>query len=122
MSSLTIGERVVGDVTIVDLSGTITLGETNRDLHNAIKRLVQEGKNKIVLNLARVTKIDSSGLGELVAGFTTLKTNDGALKLLGMPANIVDLMTITKLYTVFEIFDEERSAVDSFGGRETAVA
>lgn len=114
MPSLTINERATRGVTIVDLSGGILIGGTNRDLHNAIKRLVQEGKNKIVLNMAKVTRIDSSGLGELVAGFATLKSNNGALKLLGLPANVVDLMTITKLYTVFDIYEEEIDAVNSF--------
>lgn len=114
MSNLTINERAFRGVTILDLAGKITLGGTNKQLHDAIKRLVHEGKTQIILNLEKVTYIDSSGLGELVAGFSTLKANNGALKLLNVPEKIVDLMTMTKLYTVFEIFGEEIDAVYSF--------
>lgn len=114
MSNLTIHERQFRGVTILDLAGKITLGGTNKQLHEAIKRLVHEGKTQIILNLQKVTYIDSSGLGELVAGYSTLKSNTGALKLLKVPDRVVDLMTITKLYTVFEIFAEEIDAVYSF--------
>jgi anti-sigma B factor antagonist len=114
MSNLTIHERQFRGVTILDLAGKITLGGTNKQLHEAIKRLVHEGKTQIILNLQKVTYIDSSGLGELVAGFSTLRSNTGALKLLKVPDRVVDLMTITKLYTVFEIFAEEIDAVYSF--------
>ena len=114
MSNLTINERAFRGVTILDLAGKITLGGTNKQLHDAIKRLVHEGKTQIILNLEKVTYIDSSGLGELVAGFSTLKANNGAPKLLNVPEKIVDLMTMTKLYTVFEIFGEEIDAVYSF--------
>ena len=114
MSNLTINERAFRGVTILDLAGKITLGGTNKQLHDAIKRLVHEAKTQIILNLEKVTYIDSSGLGELVAGFSTLKANNGALKLLNVPEKIVDLMTMTKLYTVFEIFGEEIDAVYSF--------
>lgn len=114
MSSLTIQERQHGGVTIVDLAGKILIGETNRQMHDAIKRLVAEGKQHILLNLAKVTYIDSSGLGEMVAGFTTLKAAGGALKLYNVPEKVVSLMTITKLYTVFEIFEDEAAGVASF--------
>ena len=114
MSNLTIQERTFRGVTIIDLAGKVTIGGSNKQLHEAIKRLVQEGKTKIVLNLAKVTQIDSSGLGELVAGYSTLKANHGALKLQRVPGKVVDLMTITKLYTVFEIYEEEIDAVYSF--------
>jgi anti-sigma B factor antagonist len=114
MSNLTIHERQFRGVTILDLAGKITIGGSNRELHEAIKRLVHEGKTQIILNLEKVSYIDSSGLGELVAGFSTLKANNGALKLLRVPDRVVDLMTITKLYTVFEIFGEEIDAVYSF--------
>ena len=114
MSGLTIHERQFRGVTILDLAGKITLGGSNKQLHDAIKRLVFEGETQIILNLEKVTYIDSSGLGELVAGFSTLKANNGALKLLNVPEKVVDLMTITKLYTVFEIFAEEIDAVYSF--------
>jgi anti-sigma B factor antagonist len=114
MSSLTIQERQVSGVTVVDLAGKILIGETNRQMHDAIKRLVAEGKQQILLNLAKVTYIDSSGLGEMVAGFTTLKAAGGALKLFNVPEKVVSLMTITKLYTVFEIFEDEAAGVASF--------
>jgi len=114
MSGITISERIFRGVTIIDIEGKVALGETNRQLHDTIKRLVAEGKTQIAVNLAKVTHIDSSGLGELVGGYTTLKAKDGALKLFSMNDRITDLMTITKLYTVFEIFDNELDAVYSF--------
>jgi anti-sigma B factor antagonist len=116
MSTLTIHARQFRGVTILDLSGKVTIGSTNRQLHDAIKRLVLDGEAQIILNLEKVTYIDSSGLGELVAGFSTLKANKGALKLLKVPDRVVDLMTITKLYTVFEIFGDELDAIYSFDG------
>src|SRR5688572_23244650 len=114
MSSLTIRERQVRGVVIVDMEGKVTLGETNRQLHEAIRQLTAEGKKNVLLNLKDVTFIDSSGLGEIVAGFTTLRTNGGSLKLINMPKRITDLMTITKLYTVFDIYENEADGVDSF--------
>ena len=114
MSKLSIQERDLHGVTMIDLDGRIALGETNRRLHETIRRVVSEGKKQIVLNLANVTYIDSSGLGEIVSGFTTLKANDGALKLVNVPVRVADLMTITKLYTVFDIYHEEIDAIYSF--------
>jgi anti-sigma B factor antagonist len=114
MTSLTITQRQVRGVVVVDLVGKVLLGETNRQLHEAIRNLVEEGKKQVVLNLEKVTAIDSSGLGEIVAGFSTLRSADGQLKLANMPARVTDLMTITKLYTVFEVYDTEREAIDSF--------
>ena len=114
MSNLSISERRVRDVVIVDLSGKITLGESNRQLHEAIRLLTAGGKQNIILNLAKVTTIDSSGLGEIVAGFSTVKAAGGSLKLIHMPQRLGDLMTITKLYTVFEIYDSEAEGIDAF--------
>lgn len=114
MSGITIEERLFRGVTIIDLAGKIAIGESNRQLHDSIKRLVSEGKNQIIVNLAKVSHIDSSGLGELVGGYTTLKSNNGALKLVNVNDRVTSLMTITKLYTVFEIFDNELDAVNSF--------
>lgn len=114
MSNLSISERRVRDVVVVDLAGKITLGETNRQLHEAIRRLTADGKQNIILNLAKVTSIDSSGLGEIVAGYSTVRAAGGSLKLINMPQRLGDLMTITKLYTVFEIYDSEAEGVEAF--------
>ena len=114
MNSLTVRTRQVRGVVVVDLEGEITLGDTNRHLHNAIHQLIKEGKRQIILNLANVKRIDSSGLGEIVAGFTTLSTNGGSLKLINMPTRVNDLMTITKLYTVFDVYNTEAEGIDSF--------
>ena len=114
MSNLYILERQVRGVMIVDLEGNVTIGETNQQLHEAIKRLVAEGKKSIILNLAKVTLVDSSGLGEMVAGYSTLKASGGSLKLINLPERVVDLMTITKLYTVFDIYNSEAEGIDGF--------
>lgn len=114
MRSLTIRERQVRGVVIVDLDGSVTLGDTNRKLHDALKQIVAENKKDVILNFADVKRIDSSGLGEIVAGFTTLKAIGGKLKLTNLPDNVADLMMMTKLLTVFDVFDNEREAVDSF--------
>ena len=111
MSNLTIGVRQVEDVTIVDLDGKVTLGDTNRQLHEALREIVMGGVNKVILNLEKVRTIDSSGLGEIVAGYSTLKAHGGSLVLLNMPARVTDLMTITKLYTVFDVYDSEAEAI-----------
>jgi anti-sigma B factor antagonist len=116
MSTLNIKTRRTGDVSILDLEGQIRLGETNINLHNAIKQLAEAGEKKVLLNLAGVSHIDSSGLGELVAGFTSIERSGGDMKLVNLADRVIDLMTITKLHTVFEIFDNESQAVESFGG------
>ncbi|HXB19964.1 MAG TPA: STAS domain-containing protein [Candidatus Solibacter sp.] len=106
--------RQVGGVTIVDLSGRITLGEGSVVLRDTIRDLVSKGKNKILLNLADVTYIDSSGIGELVSAFTTVRNQNGELKLLKLTKKVHDLLQITKLYTVFDIKDDEAIAVQAF--------
>ena len=106
--------RQVGGVTIVDLSGRITLGEGSVVLRDTIRDLVSKGKNKILLNLADVTYIDSSGIGELVSAFTTVRNQGGELKLLKLTKKVHDLLQITKLYTVFDIKDDETAAVQAF--------
>jgi anti-sigma B factor antagonist len=106
--------RQVGGVTIVDLSGRITLGEGSVVLRDTIRDLVSKGKNKILLNLADVTYIDSSGIGELVSAFTTVRNQSGELKLLKLTKKVHDLLQITKLYTVFDIKDDEANAVQAF--------
>ena len=115
MSHLTITNRRSGTVAILDLQGQIRLGETNINLHKAVHDLVDGGEKKVLLNLANVTNIDSSGLGELVAGHTTLEKNGGEMKLLNLTDRVAELMMITKLLTVFDVFENEEVAVASFG-------
>lgn len=106
--------RQVNGVTIVDLSGRITLGEGSVVLRDTIRDLVSKGNTKILLNLGDVTYIDSSGIGELVSAFTTVRNQSGELKLLNLTKKVHDLLQITKLYTVFDIKDDEAAAVKSF--------
>lgn len=106
--------RQVGGITIVDMSGRITLGEGSVILRDAIKDLLAKGQKKILLNLGDVSYIDSSGIGELVSAFTSVRNQGGELKLLNLTKKVHDLLQITKLYTVFDIKDEEASAVQSF--------
>ena len=106
--------RHVDNVTIVDLSGRITLGEGSVVLRETVKDLVSKGRNRILLNLADVTYIDSSGIGELVSAFTTVRNQGGELKLLRLTKKVHDLLQITKLYTVFDIKDDEAVAVQAF--------
>lgn len=114
MSGLTINKRQVNGVVVVDLDGKISLGESNTELHQSLKQLVAEGKKNVLLNLGKVTAIDSSGLGSIVAGYSTLQAAGGALKLINLPERVSDLMTITKLYTVFDIYDSEAAGISSF--------
>jgi anti-sigma B factor antagonist len=106
--------RQVGDVTVVDVSGRITLGEGSSELRDALRDLVAKGNKKILLNLGDVSYIDSSGIGELVSGFTSVSNQGGQLKLLNLTKRVKDLLQITKLYTVFEVHDDEAAAVRSF--------
>lgn len=114
MASLSIKDRQAGDVTILDLSGKITIGEGSVQLREAVKRMLDEGKKKLLLNLGDVSYVDSSGIGELVSSYTTTGNNGGQLKLLNQTKKIHDLLTITKLVTVFETHDNEETAVASF--------
>ena len=114
MADINISERQAGDVTILDLGGKVTIGEGSVALRNAIRRLLGEGKTKILLNLAEVNYIDSSGIGELVSSFTAVNKEGGTLKLLNLTQKIQDLLAITKLLTVFDTFDDEASALSSF--------
>jgi anti-sigma B factor antagonist len=106
--------RQVNGVTVVDMSGRITLGEGSVVLRESIRDLVAKGQKKILLNLGDVTYIDSSGIGELVSAFTTVRNQGGELKLLNLTKKVHDLLQITKLYTVFDIKDDETAAVGSF--------
>lgn len=114
MKNLNITERRNENVVILDLQGNIRLGEGNIELHKTLRSLVEKGERRILLNLAEVTYIDSSGLGELVAGYTTLNKNGGKLKILFLTERVRELMVITKLLTVFDVFDNEQEAVESF--------
>jgi anti-sigma B factor antagonist len=114
MAELNISERQAGDVTVLDASGKITIGDGSVALRTTIRRLIEEGKKKILLNLGNVSYVDSSGIGELVSSFTTIQREQGQLKLLNLSQKIQDLMTITKLYTVFDVYDEETKALNSF--------
>jgi len=114
MADINISERQAGDVTILDLSGKVTIGEGSVALRNAIRRLLGKGKNKILLNLGGVGYIDSSGIGELVSSFTAVNKEGGTLKLLNLTQKIQDLLAITKLLTVFDVFDSEAEALSSY--------
>ena len=106
--------RQVNGVTVVDMSGRITLGEGSVILREAVKDLVAKGQKKILLNLGDVTYIDSSGIGELVSAFTSVRNQGGELKLLNLTKKVHDLLQITKLYTVFDIKDDESKAIEAF--------
>jgi anti-sigma B factor antagonist len=112
--NLKLGSRVVDGITIVDCSGRITLGEGSVVLRDSIKDLLGKGQKKILLNLGDVNYIDSSGIGELVSAYTTVKNQGGELKLLNLTKKVHDLLQITKLYTVFDVRDDETTAVKSF--------
>jgi len=109
-----IHQRSIGEVTIIDLQGKITLGEGDELLRDKVNSLIQQGLKKLVLNLAEVPYIDSAGLGEIVRTYTTVSRQGGHLKLLNLTKRITDLLSITKLLTVFETFDNENDAVRSF--------
>ena len=112
--SVKLTTRQVGDVTVVDVAGRITLGEGSSTLRDAMRDLVSKGQKKILLNLGDVSYIDSSGIGELVSGFTTVTNGGGALKLLNLNKRVKDLLQITKLYTVFDVHEDEAGAIRSF--------
>ena len=107
--------RQVEGVSVVDMSGRITLGEGSVILRDTIRDLVGKGQKKILLNLGDVTYIDSSGIGELVSAFTAVRREGGELKLLKLTKKVHDLLQITKLYTVFDIKDDEATAIKAFG-------
>ncbi|GAB4237918.1 MAG: STAS domain-containing protein [Acidobacteriota bacterium] len=106
--------RTVGDVTILDLHGKITIGESSIELRKHVRDLLQAGRKKILLNLGDVSYVDSSGIGELVSAYTTVTNAGGQLKLLNLTKKLRELLAITKLLTVFETFDDEAKAVASF--------
>jgi anti-sigma B factor antagonist len=113
--SVKLNTRQVGDVSVVDVAGRITLGEGSSALRDEIRQMVGKGQKKILLNLGEVSYIDSSGIGELVSGFTTVTNQGGQLRLVNLTKRVKDLLQITKLYTVFEVHEDEAAAVRSFG-------
>jgi anti-sigma B factor antagonist len=106
--------RDAGPVTVVDMSGRITLGDGSALLRKTLRELLEQKRIRILLNLADVDYIDSSGIGELVSGYTSVKNRDGELKLLHLTKKVHDLLQITKLYTVFDVYSDEQIAVRSF--------
>jgi anti-sigma B factor antagonist len=106
--------RQVNGVTVVDMSGRITLGEGSVILRDTVRDLLGKGQKKILLNLSDVTYIDSSGIGELVSAFTSVRNQGGELKLLNLTKKVHDLLQITKLYTVFDIRDDEAAAIAAY--------
>ncbi len=113
--SMKSSSRKVDGVTVLDLSGRITLGEGSVVLRDLIRDLTASGNKKILLNLGDVTYIDSSGIGELVSAYTSVRNQGGDLKLLNLTKKVHDLLQITKLYTVFDVRDDETSAIGAFG-------
>ncbi|HEX5236750.1 MAG TPA: STAS domain-containing protein [Silvibacterium sp.] len=112
--SMKVTTRQVDGVTILDLSGRITLGEGSVQLRDAVRDLLAKGQKNILLNLADVNYIDSSGIGELVSAYTTVRNQGGELKLLNLTKKVHDLLQITKLYTVFDVKDDEAGAIASY--------
>lgn len=106
--------RDAGPVTVVDISGRITLGEGSALLRKTIRELLDEERGRLLLNLGDVDYIDSSGIGELVSAFTTVKSRGGDMKLLNLTKKVRDLLQITKLFTVFEVFTDENTALSSY--------
>jgi anti-sigma B factor antagonist len=112
--SLKMGTREVNGVMVIDLSGRLTMGEASASLRAEVQDEIGHGSLKILLNLADVSYIDSAGLGELTSAFTSVRNRNGNLKLLNLTKRVHDLMQITKLYTVFDVYDDERQAIASF--------
>ena len=109
-----IAERSAGNVTVLDISGQITLSKGDQEFKDKINSLVHQGHKNILVNLANVTHVDSAGLGELVAGYTTVTKAGGSMKLVGLTRRLHDLLAITKLLTVFDTFDSEADAIKAF--------
>jgi anti-sigma B factor antagonist len=114
MAELNIRQRQAGDVVILDLNGEVRIGDSATALRGAIRGLIAGGNKKILLNLAGVKYIDSSGIGELIANYTTVGRGGGQLKLLSLTEKVQDLLVITKLLTVFDVYEEESEALSSF--------
>lgn len=114
MAELDVKERQAGDVTILDLNGEVRIGEGSIAMRDSIRKLADAGKNKVLLNLAGVKYMDSTGIGELIANYTTIRRQGGQLKLLNLTDRIQNILVITKLLTVFDSYDNEAEALKSF--------
>ncbi len=112
--SVKVSTRQVGDVTVADVAGKLTLGEGSSTLRETLRNLATQGHKKILLNLSGVTYLDSSGIGELVAGYTTITSAGGKLKLVNLTSRVQNPLQTTKLYTVFDIYEDETDGVKSF--------
>jgi anti-sigma B factor antagonist len=112
---MTVSERPVGNVTILDVSGSVTLNDGADQLREKVRAVLAAGAKRVLVNLDKVSYMDSAGLGELVQAFSTVKKAGGSLKLVNPTKRLTDLLVITKLATVFESFDDEQAAVASFG-------
>ncbi len=106
--------RVTRGITIVDVSGRVTLGEGVTTLRDTLREMATVGHKKILLNLAELTYLDSSGIGALVSSFATINNLGGQIKLVNLTKRIKDLLLMTKLYTVFEVYEDEETALASF--------
>lgn len=106
--------RTRGDVTIVDLNGKITIGAGDIALRNAVQQAIESGANKVLINLHEVSTIDSSGVGELVSAYTTATNRGIRLKLVNLPDKVADILTVTQLITVFDVYDSEGDAIAAF--------
>jgi anti-sigma B factor antagonist len=120
--SLTLDTRNAGNVAILDVSGRVTLGEGASQLRENLREMANSGSRNILLNLARLSYLDSTGIGVLVSSFATLSNAGGQLKLLNLSSRVKDLLLVTKLYTVFEVFTDETAAVASFADGAVATA
>src|ERR1043166_1980772 len=119
--NLYIHERREGDVAVLDLKGRIRINGGTLALHKSIRCLVEEGKTQILLNLPGVTHLDSTGLGELISSYVTLSNKGGQIKLVHLTERVQDIMTITKLVTVFDVYDNEADALASFTGHVLSI-
>ena len=111
---MNVNVRQAGDVTILDLKGKITIGSGDVALRNAIQEVMNNGAQKVLINMADVSTIDSSGIGELVSAYTTATNRGAKLKLINLPAKVSDILTITQLITVFDVYDSEAEGIASF--------
>ncbi len=114
---MTVSERTVGSVTILDISGHVTLNDGADQIRDKVKAVLQEGKRHLLMNLSQVSYMDSAGLGELVQAYSTVSKQGGGLKLLSPTKRLKDLLVITKLSTVFDSFDDETAAIASYAGK-----